>query len=156
MKTAQLKIRMTPEHLERVKAAAGAAGLSVSAWATERLLLCANQERVTLPPPVTARELAANLPGVEERQTAIAAVPPGPEIEPEHEALVIEVLGSGCLLCGEPGRVIPADKERFESGFKGPHNLQVLCDECAVGAGDLRDHEHLDAIQKAVQESISS
>lgn len=151
-KTARLEVRLEPEGLERVKAAARSSGLSASAWAGERLLLCANQELVTVPPPPSAEELRRR--PVEERvphATKVTGVPEPqePSIDPADEALVLEVLGDGCLLCSAPGRVVPANREMFREGRTGPSNLQVLCDGCAEGAGDLRDHDQIQRIKAA-------
>lgn len=102
----------------------------------------------------------------EERRASIAPVPALPldrtaaeEIAADHAAaeLVFSVLGHGCLLCGDRlGRVVPADRELFDQGHTGPSNLQVLCDDCAEGAGDLRDEGHREAIRKAVRQSNKS
>ena len=43
-KTVYLRVRITESHEEEIKAAAEAAGISVSAWVIERLLKCARQE----------------------------------------------------------------------------------------------------------------
>lgn len=43
-KEGHLRVRIAEAHLEEIKAAAAKAGISISAWATERLLKCARQE----------------------------------------------------------------------------------------------------------------
>ena len=43
-KEAHLRVRVAESHMEEFKAAAQRAGISLSAWATERLLKCARQE----------------------------------------------------------------------------------------------------------------
>jgi predicted HicB family RNase H-like nuclease len=44
-KTVYLRVRISEAHDEEIKAAAARAGISVSAWCTERLLKCARQEK---------------------------------------------------------------------------------------------------------------
>jgi predicted HicB family RNase H-like nuclease len=43
-KVAHLRVRIAESHMEDFKAAALKAGISLSAWVTERLLKCARQE----------------------------------------------------------------------------------------------------------------
>ena len=43
-KEEQLRVRVARAHMEAFKAAAARAGISLSAWVTERLLRCARQE----------------------------------------------------------------------------------------------------------------
>ena len=43
-KEAQLRVRVAESHMDEFQAAAGRAGISLSAWVTERLLKCARQE----------------------------------------------------------------------------------------------------------------
>ena len=43
-KEAHLRVRVSESHMEEFKAAAERAGISLSAWATERLLRVARQE----------------------------------------------------------------------------------------------------------------
>ncbi len=43
-KTAPLRVRVAESHMEEFKAAAQKAGISLSAWVTERLLRVARQE----------------------------------------------------------------------------------------------------------------
>ena len=43
-KEEQLRVRVAESHMEAFKAAAERAGISLSAWVTERLLRCARQE----------------------------------------------------------------------------------------------------------------
>ena len=44
-KEAHLRVRVAESHMEEFKAAALKAGISLSAWVTERLLRCARQEQ---------------------------------------------------------------------------------------------------------------
>lgn len=44
-KEAHLRVRLAPAHMNEIKAAAEHAGISLSAWVTERLLQCARQEK---------------------------------------------------------------------------------------------------------------
>ena len=46
-KEAHLRVRLAESHMEEIKAAALKAGISVSAWVTERLLKVARQENAT-------------------------------------------------------------------------------------------------------------
>jgi predicted HicB family RNase H-like nuclease len=43
-KEEQLRVRVAEAHMDAFKAAAARAGISLSAWVTERLLRCARQE----------------------------------------------------------------------------------------------------------------
>jgi predicted DNA binding CopG/RHH family protein len=43
-KEAQLRVRVAESHMAEFQAAAARAGISLSAWVTERLLKCARQE----------------------------------------------------------------------------------------------------------------
>jgi predicted HicB family RNase H-like nuclease len=43
-KEAHLRVRVSEAHLDEFKTAASKAGISISAWVTERLLKCARQE----------------------------------------------------------------------------------------------------------------
>lgn len=43
-KVAHLRVRLAESHMAEIQAAALKAGISVSAWVTERLLKCARQE----------------------------------------------------------------------------------------------------------------
>lgn len=43
-KEAHLRVRVAETHMDEFKAAATKAGISISAWVTERLLKCARQE----------------------------------------------------------------------------------------------------------------
>jgi predicted HicB family RNase H-like nuclease len=43
-KEEQLRVRVAESHMNAFKAAAARAGISLSAWVTERLLKCARQE----------------------------------------------------------------------------------------------------------------
>lgn len=44
-KEAHLRVRLSPAHMNELKAAAEHAGITLSAWVTERLLQCARQEK---------------------------------------------------------------------------------------------------------------
>lgn len=46
-KDANLRVRLAESHMEEIQAAALRAGISISAWVTERLLKCARQENKT-------------------------------------------------------------------------------------------------------------
>jgi len=46
-KEAHLRVRMSESHMEEIQTAATKAGISVSAWVTERLLRAARQENKT-------------------------------------------------------------------------------------------------------------
>lgn len=159
-KTELLRVRMSPEHLELIKTAAGAAGLSVSAWATERLLSAAHGHTQPMVPPfgpeasgksmlVPMALAAARSPEVPEQRTTVRECPEAPQawgppaaetpkIAAEHEALVFKTLGSNCLDCGDEGQV----RKVNEDGPATPRNLQVLCYacDCSNGGRDYRDH----------------
>lgn len=44
-KEAHLRVRLAPAHMAEIKAASDHAGITLSAWVTERLLQCARQEK---------------------------------------------------------------------------------------------------------------
>jgi hypothetical protein len=154
-KSARLELRLKPEHLELFRAAAGTAGISVSAWATERLLHAARGSiAVPLDPhkyiepglltsaPMTQRTPLEELTP-EERRASIASVPPEPDpIDPIHVELILEVLGRHCLDCAsDEGHIVLVNPQ----GPSTPRNLQVLCDECA---GDAEGRDYRDDAQQ--------